>query len=232
MTKTMVHATMAVAILALLTSCQQLFTTSLGTALARDTYDLSSVSTEEALVYLAEAQANGDVQLATALVAPLFGKAEAATVGTEAYDEAATALVSAVIISSGIGQAINSGLDLIASSFSDGTEIDLADVAGLIDSVTISAASVDALLLVANDPPPSMDATQAYTAAATLLLHIVGSSSSLTLESSYGEFDGLTGSDAVAFDAAKALYNHATYNLGGPDTVLGDFFGALPFSDT
>jgi hypothetical protein len=224
------RAVMALLILSLLVSCQQLFTTSLGTALARDSYpDLSDISLEDALAYLEEAKANGDVQLASALVSPLFDEAEAA-VGTAAYDEAATALVSAVIISSGIGEAVNTGLDLLASSIAEGTVITLEDVAPIIESVTISAASVDALLLVANDPPPSMDATQAYTAAATLLLSIV-ENTSLTLESSYAEFDGLVDPEqAAAFDAAVALYDHATLNLGGADTAFGDFFGVLPLT--
>lgn len=229
MHKTIARAIMVAILLGMLSSCQQLFTTSLGTALARESYDLSDVSLDEALTYLALAQANSDTELASALVAPMLAKASASVVGTATYDQAATALVGAVIISSGIGQAINSGMDLIASSISDGTEITLSDVTGIIESVTISAASVDALVLVAQDPPPSMDAAQAYTAAASLLLSIVANTS-LTLESDYSEFEGLTGAQADSFDAALLLYNHATDNLDGADTVFGDFFGALPFS--
>jgi len=209
--KKIVRTLMAVMMLALLASCQQLFTTSLGKGLARDSYDLSGISLKDALSYLALAKANGDIQLAAALVAPLLDKAEDA-VGTAAYDEVATALVSAVIISSGMGQAVNAGLSLIASSIAEGTVINLADVAEIITSVTITSASVDALLLVANDPPPSMDATQAYTAAATLLLYVV-ENSILTLESDYAAFDLLTDEVGAAFDAAVLLYNHATLNL-------------------
>ena len=227
MFKLTTRAMLALLLVALLGSCEQLFTTSLAKPLARDSYDLSDISLDEALSYLSQATENGDIEMATALVAPLLEQTNAATTAA-AYDEAATALVTTVILSTGIGQAINSGMDILASSISDGTTINTQDVAAIIDSVTVSAASVDALLLISGAPPPSMDATQAYSAAATLLLSIV-ESTSLTLESDFSEFDALTGAQAASFDAAQALFNHATDNLNGADTIFGDFFGTLPF---
>ena len=220
MNKTTSRAIMALLILVLLVSCQQLFTTSLGTALARDGYpDLSDVSLEDALSLLADAQ--GDQDLAVALVAPLYTAALEATPGSATYDKAATALVEAVVISSGIGTAITDGLQTYLDDGEDALDMDT-----LLATITVSDSAVTSLQLIAESPPASMTATQAYTAAATLMVAILQDTSTLSLENA--EATDFEDADPVLYAAALDLFNHAQ-SLDTTDSMFGSIFGELPF---
>jgi hypothetical protein len=215
------RAFMALLILGLLVSCQQLFTTSLGTALARDSYpDLSDISLDDALAYLAEAQ--GDQDLAAALVDPLYDAALGADPGSDTYDAAATALVEAVVISTGIGPAITEGLETYLADGADALDMD-----ALLDSITVSESAIEALQLIADAPPPSMTATQAYTAAATLLVAISQDIPGLDLEDPTAA-DQLGAADPELYAAALALFNHAQ-DIDSEDSMFGEIFGDLPF---
>lgn len=224
MYKTTSRAVMALLILVLLVSCQQLFTTSLGTTLARDTYpDLSKISLAEALLYMADAKA--DPSLAAALVTPLYKAALDADPASSAYDKAATALVDAVVISSGIGTAINDGLTAFLND-------DAIDLDSLLNSITVSAASIDALTLIADNidadppaPPPSMTATQAYTAAATLMVAILADAPGLSLnDSTAGDF---ATANTAAYNTALILFQYAQ-SIDTPDSIFGSIFSDLP----
>jgi hypothetical protein len=214
------RAVMVLLILSLLVSCQQLFTTSLGTALARDSYpDLSDISLEDALTYLADAQ--GDQELAAALVAPLYEAASGATPGSTTYDTAATALVEAVVLSTGIGSAITDGLETYLDAGATALDLD-----ALLESITISDSAVTSLQMIAATPPASMSAAQAYTAAATLMVAIVQATPGLSLETAAAiDFDT---ADSVLYDAALDLYNHAV-SIDTPDSMFGEIFGEIPF---
>jgi hypothetical protein len=219
MNKLITRAIVVLTLLALLVSCQQLFTTSLGTALARKSYpDLSKISLNEALLYLADARA--DSTLATALVAPLHAAALGADPASSTYDRAATALVDAVVISSGIGTAISSGLEAYLSG--DDVELDV-----VIGSIVVSSASIDALQLVAGSPPPSMTATQAYTAAATLMVAIIGLDDSLSLDDPAIDYTHFQAVEPDLYASALALFTHAQ-SIDTADSIFGSIFGSLP----
>lgn len=176
MTRLRLRAAAAAAALSsvfLLASCQQFFTTSIATALARDSYDLSGMSVADAVGMLDSALAEGDAQVAAALVSPLFLAAEAAAPGTAAYDEAAGALVSAVVLSSGVGTAITTAVSELLPSFVEGgPDIDGSLIAEALDAfsaVSLTATERDALLMVAADPPEGMSANDAYSSAVALV---------------------------------------------------------------
>lgn len=224
MNKMTSRAVVALLILSLLVSCQQLFTTSLGTALARDSYpDLSDISLEDALLYMADAKA--DPALATALVAPLYEAALEADPASDTYDQAATALVDAVVISSGIGTAINDGL----TDYLNEVPVDLD---ALIGGITVSAAAIDAFTLIAGNiddipslPPPSMTASQAYSAAATLVVAILADDPTLDINTSTA-VDFQT-ANATLYDTALILFQYAEL-IDTPDSIFGSIFGDLP----
>ncbi|MFH2113475.1 MAG: hypothetical protein ABIJ86_03070 [Spirochaetota bacterium] len=216
------RAIMALLILALLVSCQQLFTTSLGTVLARDSYpDLSDASLEDALSYLADAQ--GDQDLATALVSPLYTAAFEAVPGSATYDSAATALVEAVVISTGIGQAMTDGLE---TYLEDG--VDALDMDALLEAITVSTSSVTSLQMIAASPPESMTATQAYTAAATLLVAIVQAPDAPALDLDTATAAQFEDADPDLYAAALDLFNHAQ-SIDTAGSMFGDIFGGLGF---
>jgi hypothetical protein len=223
-TKMTSRAIMALLILTLLASCQQLFTTSLGSALAREGYpDLSDLSLADALLYMADAKA--DPVLATALVAPLYNAALDADPASTTYDKAATALVDAVVISSGIGTAINDGLTAYLNE-------DPVDLDALIGGIAVSAASIQALTLIADNidavpsaPPPSMTASQAYAAAATLMVAILADDPTLNINTSTaGDFQT---ANTTLYDTALILFQYAE-SIDTPDSIFGSIFGDLP----
>lgn len=224
MKKTTYRTVMVFLLLVPLVSCQQLFTTSLGKALARDRYpDLSGLSLDQALLYLDDAKA--DPALATALVAPLYKAALAADPASSDYDKAATALVDAVVISSGVGTAIHDGLTAYLND-------DPVDLDALLGGITVSAASIQALTLIAANiaavppaPPPSMTATQAYTAAAALMVAILAQDPALNLNTSPA-VDFQTAND-VLYDTALILFLHAQA-IDTPDSIFGSIFFDLP----
>jgi hypothetical protein len=228
MNKMITRAIMAMTFLALLASCQQLFTTSLGKALARDNYpDLSRISLEDALSYLADAQ--GDQSLAAALVSPLYAAASAAVPGSPTYDRAATALVEAVVLSTGIGQAITSTLETILT-VEEGKTLDL-DLDALLGSITVTSSAIVSLQMVATAPPASMTATQAYTAAATLMVAILQDDTSLSLDDPDITHEAFRTANEGLYLAAFDLFTHAQELEAelGTTSMFSKFFEGLPF---
>lgn len=96
-----------------LASCQQLFTSSLGAWAARDLTLPANLSAADTLELSAEALANGDAELATALLPALEANLDAATPGTAAYDALSTAAAETVVIATGISEAVTTVITLI-----------------------------------------------------------------------------------------------------------------------
>lgn len=190
-----VFAVTAAAAIAL-TSCQQLFTTSLAGFLARDSYTVpADLSVADASSLLAEAKANGDADLAAALVAPLVTAMDNATT-TAAYDEAASAALEAVILASEVGPVVTTAALAALDALESGGSVDMGSVLESVASVSLTDAEVAALVAIAADPPTDMPATDAITAA----LALVGDS----LEASEMEAMLTTLGDEASVDTALA----------------------------
>ena len=157
----------------LLSTCQQFFTASLATALARDSYTIpADISVADAINLLDAAIAEGDATMAAALVPGLFAAAEAASAGSDAaaYNEAANALVSAVVLSSGVGPVVTTVATLFLSADPEADPaLMISEAITSVSSIALSVEETDALLLIASNPPAGLSADDAYTAAFALV---------------------------------------------------------------
>jgi hypothetical protein len=226
---------MAFLVVVSLSSCQEFFTTSFATALARDSYPIpADMSVADASALLDQAMLNGDANMAAALVTPLYAAASAATPGTAAYDEAASALASAVILSSGVAPAATSiGLAFASIDLSSPTPAQIAEALAPIETVSLTDDETAALIMIAANPPAGLSADDAYVAALALASDAF-TDAGVSI-SSLASFDELLdvgslpiGVDANAINAALALL---TYAQGlGTSSLLGDILNDLQFT--
>jgi len=155
----------------LFSTCQQFFTTSLASALARDAYTIpANISVADATTLLAAAIAEGDAIMAAALVSPLLTAATAAVADptSDAYQAAATALLNAAVLSSGVGPAIAD----ITTDFLAGGEDILATAIEAASTISLSADAAAGLRLIssAETIPDDLSVEDAYAAALALLV--------------------------------------------------------------
>lgn len=230
---------MTMALLVSLSSCQQFFTASLATFLARDSYTIpADLPVGDAIDLLDSAKASGDENLAAALVTPLYNVASAATPGTAAYDEAATALTQAVLLSSGVGTAIGDVVsDLGTADFGSITAAQIDTALASVAAISLTPAETTALLMIAADPPASMSTDDAYIAALSIAVDAFGDAgvalSSLTDFSDLLDTGALPpGVDSVSINAAKALLTYAqTLDAAdGTDSLLGQMLSGVNFN--
>lgn len=151
-----------------LASCQQFFTGSLAKALARDSYNIpSDISVDDAVELLA----GGDADVAAELVAPLSAAASAAAPGSDAYNEAASALVTAVVLSSDASPAIFSVVeDLGTEGLGTLTQDQIDAALASLMAISLTPGETAALLLVSDDAtaPAGLAPDQIYVAAFAL----------------------------------------------------------------
>lgn len=151
-----------------LASCQQFFTSSLAKALSRSSYDIpSDISVDDAVELLA----GGDADVAGALVAPLSAAVSAATPGTAAYDEAASALVTAVVLSSDASPAIFSVVEDLGTEGLETLTQDQIDAAlASLMTISLTPAEAAAMILISDDAsaPEGLAPDQLYVAAFAL----------------------------------------------------------------
>jgi hypothetical protein len=230
---------LTMALLVSLSSCQQFFTASLAGYLARDSYAIpSDLPVGDAIDLLDTAKASGDEQLAAALVTPLYNAASAATPGTAAYDEAATALTQAVLLSSGVGTAIGDivtdlGTADLGSITPDQIDAALTSVA----TISLTTAETTALRMIAADPPASLGTDDAYIAALSIAVDAFGDAG--VALSSLTDFSDLintgtlpTGVDSASINAAIDLLTYAqTLDAAdGTDSLLGQMLSGVNFN--
>ncbi len=206
-----------------LSTCQQFFTTSLAKPLARSSYDVSSVSVDDAVSMLDSAISDGDAEMASALVTPLYSAASAATPGTDAYNVAASALVSAVVLSSGVGPAITS----MASLFIANDEVDETFMESALEeiaTVSLNDSERDALLLIAASPPEGMTSTDAYSVALALVADAFA-----VQQTNMADFATLSveETDALAADPSMAAALTLLDYAGTNDPDESSLFGML-----
>jgi hypothetical protein len=154
----------------LFSTCQQFFTTSLAKPLARDSYTIpADISVADAISLLDAAIAEGDATMAAALVPSLYAAAADAPAESAAYNEAANALVAAVVLSSGVGPAITSMATLFISTEDVETDAFIDSALEAISTVSLSDGERAALLLIAGNPPAEMSSADAYSVALALV---------------------------------------------------------------
>jgi len=202
----------------LLSTCQQFFTTSLASALARDSYTIP------ANITVAEATALLDA----ALVPGLFAAAEAAEAGSDAYNEAANALVSAVVLSSGVGPVVATVATLFLTVDDEANPDELVSQAiSAVSTIALNDNELDALLMIAEFPPEGLSADDAYTAAFALVANayvVAGIDLANTTEFSLDEPP--EGVDTDSLLAAEALMAYAE-GLPSNDSIFAGYFSEL-----
>jgi len=226
MAKRIAAVMMTMALLVSLSSCQQFFTASLATFLARDSYTIpADLPVGDAIDLLDSAKASGDEQLAAALVTPLYNAAVAATPGSAAYDVAAGALLDAAVLASGVNTAMVS----VMNAYVDGAA-DLANIAvGAVASISLSAEAAAGLRMIATDNPADLSVEDAYAAAVALLAYGATENS---IDLAAVMVDGVTPAQTTTLNAdasvqaAIDLLNFVTANA-----VPGTIFADLPSAD-
>lgn len=161
----------ALASIFLLSTCQQFFTTSLAGALARESYTIpATLSVEDAVTLLDAAIADGDATMAAALVLPLLTAANAASADptSDAYQAAASALLDAAVLSSGVGPAI---ADITTELLAGNADL-LETAITAANSISLSADAAEGLRLIssAETIPDDLSVEDAYAAALALLV--------------------------------------------------------------
>ncbi len=218
--------------IATLSSCQQFFTTSLAASLARDSYSIpADMSVADASALLDEALLNGDAEMAAQLVPLLLAALEAATPGTEEYNEAAAALLDAVVLSSGVGAAMTNMATTLASADLDNlTEEDLAGAMASLSTIALSNDAEAALLLLAANPPADMSADDAYSAAIALAADsFTDAGLSIDTIDTLSEDQITEFSEDASMAAAVDLIGQAQ-DLGGDESLFGDLLSGVDLS--
>lgn len=218
--------------IATLSSCQQFFTTSLASSLARDSYTIpANMTVADASALLDEALLNGDAEMAAQLVTPLLAALEAATPGTEEYNEAAAALLDAVVLSSGVGAAMTNMATTLASADLDNlTEEDLAGAMASLSTIALSNDAEAALLLLAANPPADMSADDAYSAAIALAADsFTDAGLSIDTIDTLSEDQITEFSEDASMAAAVDLIGQAQ-DLGGDESLFGDLLSGVDLS--
>ncbi|PKL07734.1 MAG: hypothetical protein CVV51_12585 [Spirochaetae bacterium HGW-Spirochaetae-7] len=224
---------------AMLSSCQQFFTTSLAALLARDSYNIpSDMSISDATEWLAIAKRDNNEKLAAALVTPLLALATAADPAGAAYDEAASALVTAVLISSGASPAIIGILkDIGTQSFDSLTGPQIDSALGSLMAISLSTEEATALLLIAaNGAPDGLSSDDLYVAALSLAIDAFGDAG--VAITSFADLAILldTGTNPAAVDDASIngaiallIMAQTLDAVDSSDSILGQLLSGLAF---
>jgi len=217
---------MAFAVIASLVSCQEFFTTSFATVLARDSYPIpADMSVADASALLDQAMLNGDAGMAAALVTPLYAAAFAAstTPASAAYQEAASALLDAAVLSSGVNTALTNVMDEVIAGASNIEAVAIDAIA----AISLSDEAADALMLIADFPPDDLSVEDAY-AAAVALLAFGAAENSIDIT----DWENITAGETLLLEADLAvlaaidLLEYASINA-----EAGSIFADLPTAD-
>jgi hypothetical protein len=197
-----------------LSGCQKLFTTSIASSLARDTLSIpSNLSASDASDLAAQAKANNDTKLASALVESLVSQI-ASTSDSSAKTELQAAAVTAAIIASGTSSALT---DVITDYEKDGSTPDAEALKSLLTTIQEGAAGtgvVDALLYLNSSTGLSTDAAKDAGIGATdyAIAAVVIAASVIPAGSDPSTFDysTLSTEDQATIDVAKTMILNAS----------------------
>jgi len=204
-------------IIACLSSCQQLFTTSLASGLARNSITIpSNLSTSEASNLAAQAKANNDTKLASALVSSLVTEIGNTTdPATKAGLEASAA--GAAITASGVGSVFTS------LSSTDLSSITPASAQSLL--ATIQAGATPTVLTALSYLTPTTGLTTASSglsstdylmAAVVVAANIVPTGATLSSVNAAS----LSAANPTQYALAQNLLNQASTLAGGSNSLI------------
>jgi hypothetical protein len=192
-----------------LVGCQQLFTTSLASSLARDSLSIpETLTTDQAADLAAQAKANDDAKLAAALVASLLEQIEKTTDPVEkAKLEAIVA--GAAVTASGASGAVT---DIIAAATSE-EGVDEAALLAFKEEVKAGASGevVDALSYL--DPETGLDPSESGLTATEYLIAAVVVASSVTVPADGSSYSA---EDTAKLESAERILE-AAVDLAGDD---------------
>jgi hypothetical protein len=167
-----------------LSSCQEFFTTSLGTWAERDSYDLSGLTEAQALKLYKEAVKSGNTKLASALLSKLSSLAISASASSEVVEAA----VDTAVVATGVSNAVNTIVSTLGSEILSGSidPSDYATVASILESITVSSDAIAVFTLMTTMTTDELTAAgvsaEDCAMAAAALLVQAAADSSATLE--------------------------------------------------
>lgn len=161
---------------AALSSCQEVFTTSLASPLARQDVLPASISLSEALAYSEIALDSNDAQLAEELLGSLLASLDSGALSTEEYAQALGAAGELAVLSTGISGALTSIVTLVPTDGSTmGPELE-EQVNKIIDEqVSVDDQAVQAIMLMAEGDAEYAEPLDYILAGAALLYDLTGS---------------------------------------------------------
>jgi hypothetical protein len=209
-----------------LVACQDLFTTSLASSLARESLPIPpTLTTEQAADLAAQAKANDDAKLAGALVSSLVDQIETTTDPEEKAKLEATA-AGAAVTASGASSTVTEAI----SSLSSGTEMSADEAEALIDKLKAGATEDVVTALSYLDPATGIDSATSGLSATEYLVAAVVIASSVTIPE---DGSSLSAADQAKLESASRILAEAEKLSGDdPDTAaliasltgsLGDF---------
>jgi hypothetical protein len=198
-----------------LPGCQQLFTTSLAESLARDKVTLpDTLTTTQATDLAAEAKANDDTKLATAVVDTLVAQVTDPAAQTELAAAAASSAVTASGASAAVMDAFNTAMESGDMTSIDTAALLAAIQAGATDNVVEALTYLDPATGIAD--PAALTGTD-LGATDYLIAAVVIASSALPAGA---DPENLTPAELTAFQATPEYA--AAVNILGEATALVD----------
>jgi hypothetical protein len=199
-----------------LLSCQQLFTTSLASALARTSITLpATLSTSQASDLAAQAKADDDTKLASALVASLV-KQIGSMPASDAKTSLETSAASAAITASGVGSVFTS------LSSTDLTSITAGSAQSLLATLQAGATSDVLTALTYLDPATISSASSGLSSTDYLMAAVVVAASIVPKGATLSSEDSSTleAADPTKYALAQALYGQAQLLAGGSNSLV------------
>jgi hypothetical protein len=210
-----------------LSGCQQLFTTSLASALARDKITISgNLSTTQAADLAAQAKANDDAQLASALVAALVDQI-ASTTDPAAKASLEASAASSAIVASGAGSALASLFSLVSGG--DASSLSETTVSSMLATIQAGASADVITALSYLDPNSGFDAAASGLSSSDYLFAAVILAASVVPEGADPatfNTSTLSAEDKTTFELAGRLLGEAS-TLAGSGSGSADLIASL-----
>jgi hypothetical protein len=206
-----------------LVGCQDLFTTSLASGLARDSLPIpTTLTTDQAADLAAQAKANDDAKLAGALVTSLVDQIETTTDPEEKAKLEATA-AGAAVTASGASSTVTEAV----SSLSSGAEMTADDAEALIAKIKEGATEDVVTALSYLDPETGIDSATSGLSATEYLVAAVVIATSVTVPA---DGSSLSAADTAKLESASRILAEAVKLSGDdPDTaaLIASLTGSL-----
>jgi hypothetical protein len=202
-----------------LVGCQELFTTSLASSLARDSFVIpDTLTTDQAADLAAQAKANDDAKLAAALVASLLEQIEQTT------DPAEKAKLEAIVAGAAVTASGASGAvtDIIAAATSE-EGVTEAELTAFAEEVKAGASEEIVSALSYLDPETGLDPSESGLTATEYLIAAVVIASSVTVPEDGSSYSA---EDTTKLESAERILE-AAVELAGDDPTTAALIASL-----